>query len=71
MNNEFMDMTGRILKVGNEVAYVYVEYGKSTPECGGIGIVSKIDETRTRPVQVDFGEYKQSYTSNKLIIINK
>ena len=64
------DITGRTIKIGDTVGYIYVEYGKSTPEYGGTGKVTKIDEEKSRPVQVDFGECKQSYTPNKLIILN-
>ena len=65
------DMTGRELHIGDKVAYIFVPYGKAVAEHGGTGIVTKIDESKPRPVQVDFGESKSSYVPHKLVILQK
>jgi hypothetical protein len=65
------DMTGRELHIGDKVAYIFVPYGKAVAEHGGTGIVTKIDEDKPRPVQVDFGESKNSYVPHKLVILEK
>ena len=64
------DITGREIKIGDKVAYIYVEYGKAVPECGGMGEIVNIDESKYRPVQVDFGECKQSYNAHKLVKVS-
>ena len=63
------DMTGREIKIGDKVAYIYTPYNKDRVECGGIGKIVNIDENKCRPVQVDFGETKQSYNAHKLVKI--
>ena len=63
------DMTGKELQIGDKVAYIFVPYGKAVAECGGEGTIIHIDESKSRPVQVDFGECKNSYAPHKLVII--
>ena len=70
MTKEFHDMTGRILHVGDTVGYIYAEYNKNRIVYGGTGKVISINEEKCRPIQVDFGEAKQSYEPHKLIILS-
>ena len=69
MTQEFHDMTGRILHVGDTVGYIYPEFNKDEVTYGGTGKVVNIDEEKCRPIQVDFGETKQSYNAYKLVKI--
>lgn len=65
------DMTGRELQIGDKVAYIFVPYGKAVPEHGGTGIVTKIDEDRPMPIQVNYGEKKSRCLPHKLVILER